>query len=148
MSFRHDFYVRYYVGHKGQFGHEFLEFEFRPNGRVRYANNSRYKNDTMVRKEMYVHPNVMKEVQRIVEVSEILDQDDSLWPKPDSEGRQELEILTRDRHVCFTTSKIGSILEINASEDAEGLGCFYYLVQDLKCFIFSLLGLHFKILPI
>lgn len=25
-----DFYLRYYVGHKGKFGHEFLEFEFRP----------------------------------------------------------------------------------------------------------------------
>lgn len=25
---------RYYVGHKGKFGHEFLEFEFRPNGIV------------------------------------------------------------------------------------------------------------------
>ena len=30
-----DFYVRYYVGHKGKFGHEFLEFEFRPDGQVR-----------------------------------------------------------------------------------------------------------------
>ncbi|CAD6186337.1 unnamed protein product [Caenorhabditis auriculariae] len=38
-----DFYVRYYVGHKGKFGHEFLEFEFRPNGQLRYANNSNYK---------------------------------------------------------------------------------------------------------
>lgn len=28
-----DFYVRYYVGHKGKFGHEFLEFEFRPDGK-------------------------------------------------------------------------------------------------------------------
>ena len=27
-----DFYCRYYVGHKGKFGHEFLEFEFRPDG--------------------------------------------------------------------------------------------------------------------
>jgi protein mago nashi len=79
-----DFYVRYYVGHKGKFGHEFLEFEFRPDGKVilgpllfsracslaacvwcqtrllvrthmhrcaqlRYANNSNYKNDTMIR---------------------------------------------------------------------------------------------------
>ncbi|CAF3601325.1 unnamed protein product, partial [Rotaria sp. Silwood2] len=26
-----DFYLRYYVGHKGKFGHEFLEFEFRHN---------------------------------------------------------------------------------------------------------------------
>jgi hypothetical protein len=32
-----DFYVRYYVGHKGKFGHEFLEFEFRPDGKVRHA---------------------------------------------------------------------------------------------------------------
>ena len=30
-----DFYLRYYVGHKGRFGHEFLEFEFRPDGQVR-----------------------------------------------------------------------------------------------------------------
>lgn len=27
-----DFYLRYYVGHHGKFGHEFLEFEFRPDG--------------------------------------------------------------------------------------------------------------------
>ena len=41
-----EFYLRYYVGHKGKFGHEFLEFEFRPDGKLRYANNSNYKNDT------------------------------------------------------------------------------------------------------
>ena len=35
MSGGEDFYVRYYVGHKGKFGHEFLEFEFRPDGRWR-----------------------------------------------------------------------------------------------------------------
>ena len=29
---RAEFYLRYYVGHKGKFGHEFLEFEFRPEG--------------------------------------------------------------------------------------------------------------------
>lgn len=29
-----DFYLRYYVGHKGKFGHEFLEFEFRPDGKL------------------------------------------------------------------------------------------------------------------
>lgn len=39
------------VGHKGKFGHEFMEFEFRPDGRLRYANNSNYKNDAMIRKE-------------------------------------------------------------------------------------------------
>ena len=32
--------------------------------------------------------------------------------------------------------------------DEEGLRCFYYLVQDLKCLVFSLIALHFKIKPI
>ena len=30
-----EFYLRYYVGHKGKFGHEFLEFEFRPDGMLK-----------------------------------------------------------------------------------------------------------------
>lgn len=34
MAPAQDFYLRYYVGHKGKFGHEFLEFEFRPDGQV------------------------------------------------------------------------------------------------------------------
>jgi protein mago nashi len=34
MAPSNDFYLRYYVGHKGKFGHEFLEFEFRPDGQV------------------------------------------------------------------------------------------------------------------
>lgn len=67
-----DFYLRYYVGHKGKFGHEFLEFEFRPDGKLRYANNSNYKNDTMIRKEVYVSQAVINELRRIVEDSEIM----------------------------------------------------------------------------
>ena len=46
-----DFYLRYYVGHKGKFGHEFLEFEFRGDGRLRYSNNSQYKAENLIRKE-------------------------------------------------------------------------------------------------
>lgn len=30
-----EFYLRYYVEHKGKFGHEILEFEFRPDGNLR-----------------------------------------------------------------------------------------------------------------
>ena len=75
VNMSQDFYLRYYVGHKGKFGHEFLEFEYRPDGKpascclllcvcdimfivvimkgkLRYANNSNYKNDTMIRKEV------------------------------------------------------------------------------------------------
>ena len=39
------------VGHKGQYGHEFMEFEFKEDGVLRYSNNSEYKNDVMIRKE-------------------------------------------------------------------------------------------------
>ena len=33
-----DFYLRFYIGHKGKFGHEFFEFEFQPDG-VENSNN-------------------------------------------------------------------------------------------------------------
>jgi len=143
-----DFYVRYYVGHKGKFGHEFLEFEFRPGGKLRYANNSHYKNETMIRKEVVVGESVMSELKRIIEDSEIMKEDDHLWPQPDRIGKQELEIVLKDEHISFTTSKIGSLLDVQQSQDPEGLRIFYYLVQDLKCFVFSLIALHFKINPI
>jgi protein mago nashi len=69
-------------------------------------------------------------------------------PPQDRAGRQELEIVLGDEHISFTTAKIGSLIDINNSRDPDGLRCFYYLVQDLKCFVFSLIGLHFKIQPI
>ena len=66
-----EFYLRYYVGHKGKFGHEFLEFEFRPDGKLRYANNSNYKNDTMIRKEVFVSRAVLREARRIIQESDV-----------------------------------------------------------------------------
>ncbi|CAF1306034.1 unnamed protein product, partial [Adineta steineri] len=69
-------------------------------------------------------------------------------PPQDRNGRQELEIVLGDEHISFTTAKIGSLIDINNSRDPDGLRCFYYLVQDLKCFVFSLISLHFKIQPI
>ena len=42
----------------------------------------------------------------------------------------------------------GSLLDVTNSADPEGLRVFYYLVQDLKCFVFSLISLHLKIKPI
>ncbi|CAO2169718.1 unnamed protein product, partial [Urochloa humidicola] len=143
-----EFYLRYYVGHKGKFGHEFLEFEFRPDGKLRYANNSNYKNDTMIRKEVFVSPSVLREARRIIQESDIMKEDDSNWPEPDRIGRQELEIVMGNEHISFTTSKIGSLVDVQSSKDPEGLRIFYYLVQDLKCFVFSLINLHFKIKPI
>eukprot|EP01121_Diplochlamys_sp_Union-15-3_P008026 TRINITY_DN2099_c0_g1_i1.p1 TRINITY_DN2099_c0_g1~~TRINITY_DN2099_c0_g1_i1.p1 ORF type:complete len:149 (+),score=27.06 TRINITY_DN2099_c0_g1_i1:44-490(+) len=143
-----DFYLRYYVGHKGKFGHEFLEFEFRPNGLLRYANNSHYKNEVMIRKEVYVNHCILTELKRIVEESEIMKEDDNVWPHPDKVGKQELEIVLNNEHISFTTSKIGSLLNVAESKDPEGLKIFYFLVQDLKCLVFSLISLHFKIKPV
>ncbi|KAF7121145.1 hypothetical protein RHSIM_Rhsim13G0168700 [Rhododendron simsii] len=70
------------------------------------------------------------------------------WPEPDRVGRQELEIVMGNEHISFTTSKIGSLVDVQSSKDPEGLRIFYYLVQVLKCFVFSLISLHFKIKPI
>lgn len=136
------------MGHHGRFGHEFLEFEFRPNGKLRYANNSNYKRDSMIRKELVVSPLVLKELRRIVLDSEILAEDDRLWPLPDKVGKQELEIIVGEEHIRFTTSKLGSLLDVQESQDPEGLKVFYYLVQDLKSLVFSLVSAHFKVKPI
>jgi protein mago nashi len=142
-----EFYVRYYVGHKGDFGHEYLQFEFNPDGLLKYTNNSNYKRDGTIHKEVYVGPTVIKELRKIIEDSEILKEDDDKWPEPNNEGRQELEIVLNNEHVSFATSKIGTSLEVGRSKDPEGLTNFYYLTQDLKSLVFSLISLHFKIKP-
>jgi protein mago nashi len=56
-------------------------------------------------------------------------EDDSNWPEPDRVGRQELEIVMANEHISFTTSKIGSLVDVQTSKDPEGLRIFYYLVQ-------------------
>merc|ERR1712096_176576 len=103
-----EFYLRYYVGHKGKFGHEFLEFEFRPDGKLRYANNSNYKNDVMIRKEAYVHKAVMQELKRIIDDSEITKEDDSLWPPPDRVGRQPTSSAIYHHPTTFITHPTAS----------------------------------------
>ena len=101
----------------------------------------------------------MDELRRIIEDSEIMAEDDELWPQPDRVGRQELEIVIGDEHISFTTSKIGredkcygtdllfyyadtkplimyirnfSLVDVNQSRDPDGLRCFYYLVQVIN----------------
>ncbi|KAK2750516.1 hypothetical protein FQN55_002116 [Onygenales sp. PD_40] len=143
------FYVRYYSGHSGRFGHEFLEFDFRSLGdgrsaSARYANNSNYRNDSLIRKEMCVSSLMIAEIKRIIKESEIMKEDDSKWPQKNKDGRQELEIRLGNDHISFETAKIGSLVDVTESADPEGLRVFYYLVQDLKALVFSLISLHFK----
>jgi protein mago nashi len=143
-----DFYLRYYVGHKGKFGHEFLEFEFKSDGRFKYANNSKYKNDNMIKKGLFVNKIVLQEIKRIVISSGILELDDKDWPLPDSTGRQELELIIGNHNISFTTCKIGSLIDVNKSKDSEGLKKFHYLVQDLRCLVLNICVGHYKIKPI
>jgi protein mago nashi len=91
---------------------------------------------------------VVEEIKRIVEKSAILAADDAKWPEPDRNGRQELEVVCGKEHISFTCSKVGTMAEINQAEDPEGLRGFTYLIQDLKCLVFSVIGMHFKIKPI
>lgn len=84
----------------------------------------------------------------MVAESEILREDDAAWPAPDANGRQELEVVCGGEHISFVTSKIGSLVDVEGNKDAEGLKILYFLVQDLRCFIFSLISMHFKIKPI
>eukprot|EP00831_Metopus_contortus_P028514 TRINITY_DN23673_c0_g1_i1.p2 TRINITY_DN23673_c0_g1~~TRINITY_DN23673_c0_g1_i1.p2 ORF type:complete len:129 (-),score=35.28 TRINITY_DN23673_c0_g1_i1:85-471(-) len=79
--------------------------------------------------------------------SEIVKEDDKDWPRPNEVGKQELEIILGKDHVSFVTSKFGSFRDVEESKDPEGLRVFYYLTQDLKCLIISLISLHFRIKP-
>ena len=67
----------YNIGHKGKYGHEFLEFEFQEDGLMRHANNSYYKSNSLIRKEVYVTDIVLDELIRIIEDSEIFKEDDT-----------------------------------------------------------------------
>lgn len=126
------------------------EFDLRAqaNGRfatLRYANNSNYRNDTLIKKETMVSPSVIKEFKKIIADSEILKEDDERWPEKNRDGKQELEVRVGKYHISFETAKIGSLNDVQNSDDPEGLRVFYYLVQDLRAFVFSLISLHFKV---
>jgi len=85
----------------------------------------------------------------MTEDSGILEKDDNKWPEASRDnGRQELEVRIGNKHINFTCSKINSFVSVADSDDPEGLSIFYYLVQDLKCMIFSLISFHFKVKPI
>jgi hypothetical protein len=60
---------------------------------------------------------------------QILKEDDANWPPPDMVGRQELEIILGEAHISFTTTKLGSLMQVQQSQDPDGLRIFYYLVQ-------------------
>lgn len=144
------FYLRYYSGQiSKQHGREFLEFDFRPDGLMRYANESAYRDSSIIRKQSYVSFTVLEEVLSFVTASGIMGCDSSTWPQPQAghSPRTELEIILGDKHVCFTTAAIKTFDDVSSSQDPAGLKIYYYLCQDLRAFMLSLIQLHFRLQP-
>lgn len=56
-----------------------------------------------------------------------------------------MELFASSNITGLQTAKIGSLVDVTESDDPEGLRVFYYLVQDLKALVFSLISLHFKV---
>ena len=140
-------YCRYYTGHTGRAGHEFLEFEIKGDqgGLLQYANNSNYRKSGMIKKAVHLSQPVLNEIKRIVLLSGILDSDDSNWPEPDRNGRQEIEILIGSVHISFVTNKITLVSEAENSQDPQGLLSFIYLINDLKGLVLNLIGMHYRV---
>ena len=70
---RDEFYVRYYVGHRGRFGHEFIEIVLHPDGLLEYTNDTDYKKDGQIKKEVFVNDIVMDQLKKIVLDSRIME---------------------------------------------------------------------------
>lgn len=150
-----EFYLRFYTGgYKDiEHGHEFLEFDIRHNpaekfATLRYANQSNYRNEELIRKEVRISMLVLEEIMNIVRESQILLESDAQWPDAKRESKQELEIRYGKQKKIFKTKVLSSSTAIKSEKDANGLNTFYYLIQDLKSLVFSLISLHFKVNPL
>ncbi len=84
-------------------------------------------------------------MKRIIIDSGIMECEDKEWPKPDKIGKQQFVVRIGSKEINLVTSKIGSYGEVQKTNDPNGLTIFFYLVQDLKCFVFSLVNLHFRV---
>ena len=63
---------------------------------------------------VWISPLMVDELKRIVQESEILQEDDAKWPKRNATGRQELEVRLGKEHISFEVSR-GSILFLKGS---------------------------------
>ncbi|KAK7195396.1 mago nashi-like protein [Novymonas esmeraldas] len=142
------YYVRYYSGHTGRYGNEFLEFEIAENGSLKYVNNSNYRNEFIIKKQARVSPAVLGELKRLIVKYSVCESDDEQWPTPDRNGRQELEIHLGNTHISLVTNKLTSMADIPKTSEAASLERFYSFARDAKALIFALVSIHFKIKPI
>ena len=69
-------------------------------------------------------PGVLDQARRIIDESGIVQVDPSSWPQA-TDRKQELEIKMGKIHTTFACAEIGSLLDIQKSDDPEGLKNFY-----------------------
>ena len=141
------FYCRYYVGSKGKHGHEFLEYELKPDGRLRYANMSKYRHEEVIRRQVKVTNIVKQEAFRIIQESGLLELSDHSWPKGDTNDLQELDLRIDGKTYKYSSPKVGSMAELKECGGSDELSALYYLGQDLKYLFASIISIHFKIRP-
>ncbi len=92
-----------------------------------------------------VSSQVIKEIKKIIKQSEIIKEDDGKCPRRTRTDARSWKFASMESTSRFETAKIGSLVDVTESADPEGLRVFYYLVQDLKALVFSLIALHFKV---
>lgn len=137
------FYIRFYEGHKGKYGHEFVQFDIHATGRLRYANVSKYPGfHPVISKECNITHHALNVFKVVLKESKIVSEDCSTWPPQNGAGCQELELLLGERRVTFVTCKIDSTMK---NDYGEGFRRLCFLVEDLKAYMLALLYSHFKI---
>lgn len=97
---------------------------------------------------MYVSDEVLEELKEMIKSSNIMKYSDDKWDEPDENGKLVLEIDYEGVYKRFITRKILSYSQVEKSKDIDGMECIYYLIQDLKCLVFSLMSLNFRTKPV
>lgn len=140
------YYLRYFDGHRGRYGHEFLEFEIKEDGMLRYANNSNYRSEDIIKKQARLSPEVLEIIKMLLIKHSVCEIDDALFPDPDRNGRQELEVKLGNTHVSFLTNKLTTFSDVEAAADpGKGLIQYYSFIKDIKNLVLDLVSVHFKI---
>ena len=143
-----NFFLRYFTGHRGKYGHEFIEYSFGGDGVLKYINGSNYKKDGQLTCSFTCSPSIVKNVLSILRESDLLEISDAQWPYPNRGGRQELEFVVDGKHYSFVTSKINSSEEIKVSDDPMGLQKLYKFVQEIRTLFGTLIQIHTQDSPI
>ncbi|GMG19325.1 unnamed protein product [Ambrosiozyma monospora] len=154
-DFSENFYLRVYTGgiRSRDIGQEFIEYDVRYNaneksGVLRYANQSNYRDEELIKKEVGLSLVVITELKKLIKQSEILLETDEKWPESTRESKQELEIRLGKKVKKLNTLKMASVVETKFTDDPEGLKVYYYFLQNLRALVFSLISLHFKVKPV